>query len=48
MPIRRTCSTPGGGRMKQVEQAIDTVRARFGGAAIGKGRGIGRRDDPAT
>ncbi len=39
---------PGGGRMKQVEQAIDTVRARFGGDAIGKGRGIGRRDDPLT
>ncbi len=39
---------PRGGRMKQVERAIDTVRARFGGDAIGKGRGIGGRDDPAT
>ena len=37
-----------GSRVKQVEHAIDAVRARFGGAAIGKGRGIRDRDDPTN
>ncbi len=32
-------------RLKQVEQAIDSVRARFGDAAIGKGRGFAGADD---
>lgn len=33
-------------RLKQVEQAMDSVRARFGGEAIVKGRGFsGSRDD---
>ena len=39
---------PHGDRLKQVEQAIDTVRARFGADAIGKGRGLTRPTDPVN
>ncbi|MEE3049120.1 MAG: hypothetical protein VX373_07345, partial [Pseudomonadota bacterium] len=32
---------PGGGKRKRVEHAIDQIRARHGGDAILKGRGLG-------
>jgi DNA polymerase-4 len=35
----------GAGKRAKAEHAMDKVRAKFGGAAVGKGRGLGRKHD---
>ena len=35
----------GAGKRAKAEHAMDKVRAKFGGEAVGKGRGLGRKHD---